>query len=245
MLTTHHLSNPCGHLIPLCSRGETQSDTLDQKTTCTQDSKVSFAKSGMGLGPMARFCCYCIPYYRRERNAYAKQLLMMLKSGKLKEPFTLSPPLGPLRPRPPGLLHVGGETETLMSSSPPNTFLKSPKSVSSRPSSLLSTHRPGGGPHQFSPLRPISPQDPVSSSSSANKTTARQLEEDENLFSLPEEISCPIVATAPRGGGSDLSSSPLEWKFHPSLTSSVKVTYIVTLDLAATCDVMYVACIVG
>lgn len=144
----------------------------------------------------------------------------MMKSSKLKEPFTLSPPLGPLRPRPPALLQVGGET--VMSSSPPNTFLKPPKSVSSGPSSLLSTHRPGGGSHQFSPLRPINPQDPVASSS-ANKTTERQFEEDENLFSLPEEIPCPVGTTALRGGGSDVSSFPLEWKFHPSLTSSVKV----------------------
>lgn len=166
----------------------------------------------------------------------------MMKSGKLKEPFTLSPPLGPLRPRPPGLLQVGGET--VMSSSPPNTFLKPPKSVSSQSSSLLFTHRPVDDPHQFSPLQPITPQDPVASSS-VNKTTARQLEE-ENFFSLPEEISRPIGTTTSRGGGSDISSFPLEWKFHPSLTSSVKVTYMaVTLDLAAGCDALYVTCTVG
>lgn len=155
----------------------------------------------------------CILHHRRERNTYAKQLLMMLKSGKLKEPFTLSPPLGPLRPRPPGPPHVGGET--VMSSSPPITFLKPSKSVSSRPSSLLSVHRPGGDPHQFSPLRPINPQDPVTASS-PNKTTA--LEEAENLFSLPEEISHPIVTT--------VKINPLEWRFQPSLTSSVKVRWL-------------------
>lgn len=35
----------------------------------------------------------------KERNAYAEELLQMLKLGKLREPFTSLPSLGPLLPR--------------------------------------------------------------------------------------------------------------------------------------------------
>lgn len=187
------------------------------------------------------------PYHRRERNIYAKQLLKMLKSGKLEDPFTLTPPPGPLRTHRPGLLRISGETEAVMSSSPLSTFLKPQKSVPSfvsRPSSLLSTHRPGGDLYQFSPLpRATSSQHPLTTSS-VDKTAERQAETAENLFSLPEEISHPLVSTASREERSvKMCSLPREQRFCPSLTSSIKeVTSMVVETVLCSMLTLIIAC---
>lgn len=56
-----------------------------------------------------------VPLHREERNTYARQLLQMLKSGKLSHPFTTPPPLAglpPLSPHERGL-ERGGEASVL------------------------------------------------------------------------------------------------------------------------------------
>ena len=152
------------------------------------------------------YCCQLGVYFlycREVRNAYAKQLLKMLGSGKLEEPFTSAPPLGALRPHQIGPLSRDGETEVIIGSSPANTFSQPPKSVSallSRPSPLMSSHRPGSKVEVHSPLKPTS-QEQVSSSGTS-KTAARQVRVANNFY-LREGITRPsgslaaLVLTSP------------------------------------------------
>ena len=122
--------------------------------------------------------CYThmlIIFCREQRNAHGKLLLQMLRSGKLGEPFTSTPPLGPLKPLPPASLPRAGETELIMASSPLSTFSRPPLSLSlllSQPSSSLypATSRLNTGPRTYTPLKPTNGE--RNSNSSSSKTAA-------------------------------------------------------------------------
>ena len=93
--------------------------------------------------------CHITLVYREERNAHARQLLEMLKCGKLEEPFTGPPPLGALKTTPHSYDREGGG---VFSSSLRDSFSQPPKSSSPILfSSLVSSHKV---PSTASPAKP-------------------------------------------------------------------------------------------
>ena len=107
------------------------------------------------------------PCCREERNAYARQLLHMLKAGKLEEPFTSNPPTGRLQTPSSGSLVAAEDTEPIVASGPPHTFshhTPTPSTLPHLPSSSSTSA------HAYTPLKLA-----TSDRTSGSPTAARKL----------------------------------------------------------------------
>ena len=170
----------------------------------------------MGLVPSCNCAlCICVSYtslhstvplrYREERNAYARQLLQMLKAGKLEEPFTSNPPTGHLQTVGTDSLVTAKDTEPIVASSPTHTFSHHTPTTSTflhLPPSSSSTA------HAYAPLKPATnDHTPVSPTAAgklngASSTGERQSKHAPFLHpSITPPLSAPSLPAKERKEG--------------------------------------------